>query len=296
MDEELLLYDRLEIIRNVIVKYGEENFYLSFSGGKDSTVLHHLIDEALPGNVIPRVYCNTGIEYEMIVNFVKSMQQGDSRIVIIKPSKNIHKVLKESGYPFKSKEHSHVVAVYQHSGMGKTVDRYLNDNRGKFHCPNILRYQFEKNFKLKVSEKCCKVLKKDQFESWQKDNKRPITITGMMAEEKGLRESLEGCIITDKTGNLKKFHPLLKVTREWEEWYIETRKIRLCDLYKEPYCFKRTGCKGCPYSLDLQRQLCTMELLLPKERAQCELIWKPVYDEYRRLGYRLSKNEKRKLF
>lgn len=154
----------------------------------------------------------------------------------------------------------------------------------------------EENFTLKVSEKCCKVLKKDQFESWQKDNKRPITITGMMAEEKGLRESIKGCIITDKTGNLKKFHPLLKVTREWEEWYIETRKIRLCDLYKEPYCFKRTGCKGCPYSLDLQKQLCTMELLLPKERAQCELIWKPVYDEYRRLGYRLSKNEKRKLF
>lgn len=31
-----------------------------------------------------------------------------------------------------------------------------------------------------------------------------------------------------------------------------------------------------------------------EERKQCEIIWKPVYDEYRRLGYRLKKNEKYK--
>jgi hypothetical protein len=34
-----------------------------------------------------------------------------------------------------------------------------------------------------------------------------------------------------------------------------------------------------------------MERLLPAERKQCEYIWKPVYEEYRRLGYRLRKDE-----
>ena len=34
MDNELLLFDRLEIIKTTIAKYGEDNFYLSFSGGK----------------------------------------------------------------------------------------------------------------------------------------------------------------------------------------------------------------------------------------------------------------------
>ena len=63
MDNELLLIDRLGVIRDTINSYGEENFYLSFSGGKDSTVLHHLLDMALPGNKIPRVFINTGIEY-----------------------------------------------------------------------------------------------------------------------------------------------------------------------------------------------------------------------------------------
>lgn len=70
-DYELTLFDRLNAIRDTINKYGEENFYLSFSGGKDSTVLHHLIDMALPNNKIPRVFINTGIEY-IYINSLKN--------------------------------------------------------------------------------------------------------------------------------------------------------------------------------------------------------------------------------
>lgn len=71
MDNEFLLTDRLQKIRQVIGKFGEENFYLSYSGGKDSTVLSALLDMAVPGNTIPRVYLNTGIEYQLILNFVE---------------------------------------------------------------------------------------------------------------------------------------------------------------------------------------------------------------------------------
>lgn len=70
-DNEFLLEDRLQKIRSVINKYGEENFYISFSGGKDSTVLSALIDMACPENKIPRVYANTGIELNMIRDFVE---------------------------------------------------------------------------------------------------------------------------------------------------------------------------------------------------------------------------------
>ena len=70
-ENEFLLEDRIAKIRSTIEKYGEEKFYVSFSGGKDSTVLSALIDMALPGNKIPRVYANTGIEYKLILDFVK---------------------------------------------------------------------------------------------------------------------------------------------------------------------------------------------------------------------------------
>ena len=93
MDNETLLFDRLEMIKTTINKYGEENFYISFSGGKDSTVLHHLVDMALPGNKIPRVFSNTGIEYEHIVKFVKEMAEQDNRFITIYPHKNIKKTL-----------------------------------------------------------------------------------------------------------------------------------------------------------------------------------------------------------
>ena len=78
MDNEFLLQDRIQKIRQIIRKYGEENFYLSFSGGKDSTVLSALLDMAIPENKIPRVYANTGIEYRLILDFVERER---SRIV-----------------------------------------------------------------------------------------------------------------------------------------------------------------------------------------------------------------------
>ena len=70
-ENEFLLADRIAKIKSTIEKYGEENFYISFSGGKDSTVLSALVDMALPGNTIPRVYANTGIEYKLILEFVE---------------------------------------------------------------------------------------------------------------------------------------------------------------------------------------------------------------------------------
>lgn len=74
-ENEFLLADRLGVIRDTINKYGEDKFYLSFSGGKDSTAVHHLLDMALPDNKIPRVFSNTGIEYNAIVEFVRERER-----------------------------------------------------------------------------------------------------------------------------------------------------------------------------------------------------------------------------
>lgn len=113
MDYELTLFDRKNVIKDTINKYGENNFYLSFSGGKDSTILHYLLDKALPNNRIPRVFINTGIEYNDIVAFVKELASKDDRFVILKPTQPIKPMLEKFGYPFKSKQHSHNLMIYQ---------------------------------------------------------------------------------------------------------------------------------------------------------------------------------------
>ena len=81
------------------------------------------------------------------------------------------------------------------------------------------------------------------------------------------------------------------MTKEWEEWFIKTYDIDISDIYKPPYNFERTGCKGCPFNPTLQKDLDTLDKFFPAERKQCEYIWKPVYEEYRRIGYRLRSLE-----
>lgn len=302
MDNELLLFDRINVIKDVIKKYGEENFYLSFSGGKDSTMLHHLLDEALPNNKIPRVYINTGIEYLDIVNYVKHMKETDDRIVIVNSGVNIPKMLQEFGYHFKSKGHSKKLGEYQRNNITDAIRKYIDGvkddgSKSKFACPKCLKYQFTDSFELKVSERCCDKLKKEIGHRYENESNRHIPILGVRMGEGGQRENQQECVVFDKNRKkLLKIKPINPVSDDWMNWYINTRKIKLCKLYYPPYNFKRTGCKGCPFAINLQEQLEVMESLLPNERKQCEIIWKPVYEEYRRIGYRLDKNEQIKLF
>jgi 3'-phosphoadenosine 5'-phosphosulfate sulfotransferase (PAPS reductase)/FAD synthetase len=65
-ENEFLLQDRITKIQSVMEQYGQENFCISFSGGKDSCVLSALVDLAFPDNQIPRVYADTGIEWNMV--------------------------------------------------------------------------------------------------------------------------------------------------------------------------------------------------------------------------------------
>ena len=270
MDNELLLFDRLEIIKSTIKKYGEENFYISFSGGKDSTVLHYLVDMALPDNKIPRVFINTGIEYNDIVNFVKELASSDDRFVILQPTKSVKQTLDTYGYPFKSKEHSLKVGSYKRGSRKRSILEYKNGFEGvessRFQCPKKLMYQYEDSFKLNISDKCCYKLKKEPVKKWEKQNSKKITMTGMRKAEGGQRANISKCVIT-RQGKIVKFHPLLVVNDEFEQWFIEKYKVKLCRLYYPPFNFDRTGCKGCPFALHLQNQLEIMERFLPRERA-----------------------------
>lgn len=293
---EFLLEDRIVKIKSVFEKYGEENFYISFSGGKDSTVLSALVDLAVPDNKIPRVYCNTGIEYKMIFEFVSKKAELDNRFIILKPSKNIKNVLDDVGYPFKSKYHAHIVNIWQNRGLedSETVKNYLQlqiPKSGiiKHVCPNILKYQFYEGAPFKISSKCCDRLKKEPLHKFSKEFNKPYSIIGIMPDEGGARETAK--CLAFSGDRLKAFQPLVPLTKDWEKWFIDKYSIDICNLYKPPYNFVRTGCKGCPFALELQTELDTLQRFFPNELKQCEYIWKPVYDEYRRLGYRLRKDD-----
>ena len=293
MTNDFILQDRIQKIQQVVTQYKERNFYIAYSGGKDSNVLSALIDLALPNNQIPRVYCNTGIEYKLMTEFVQRKYDTDRRFLIVQPKVPITKMLQEVGYPFKSKQHSHYLDIYQRNNNNpeqKSIAQYLG-NAGTWsrqqQCPKCLRYQFDPKTPLsfKVSPKCCDELKKKPMKDWMYRRGKSYSINGIMREEGGQRRNANCMSFRD--GYFKSFQPLVPLTKEWEDWFIKEYNIQLPDLYYPPYNFERTGCKGCPFAVNLQHELDVLSEILPNEAKQCEIIWKPVYDEYRRIGYRL---------
>ena len=290
-ENEFILADRIAKIKSVIEQYREDKCYLSFSGGKDSTVLHKLLDVAVPNNHIKRVYANTGIEYTLIYDFVRQLQSTDDRIIILQPKTPIKAFLEREGYPFKSKRHSEIWQIWNNNHNNKRAIKYRDGlyNFSVNKCPEILKYQFTDVYNgVKLSDKCCYNLKEQPLNEWQKENNIEVAIVGLMRAEGGRRSKTQ-CMVKYKYGI--HFHSLAIVDKSWEEWFIKEYQVKLCDIYYPPYNFERTGCKGCPFNINLQADLDTLQKYFPNERKQCELIWQPVYAEYRRLGYRLRKEE-----
>lgn len=85
-------------IREWVNYYGVDGVYVSFSGGKDSTVLLHIVREMYPD--IEAVFVNTGLEYPEIQKFVKTFDN----VTVLTPKMNFREVITKYGYPFISKE------------------------------------------------------------------------------------------------------------------------------------------------------------------------------------------------
>jgi len=90
-------------IREWVNEFGIDGVYVSFSGGKDSTVLLHIAREIYPD--MKAVFVDTGLEYPEIREFVKTFDNVDW----IKPKMNFKQVIEKYGYPFISKEVSECV-------------------------------------------------------------------------------------------------------------------------------------------------------------------------------------------
>ena len=78
--------------------FGIETGVVSFSGGKDSTVLLHMCRKLYPN--IPAVFSNTGLEYPEIQSFVKK----HDNVKIVRPKMQFSEVISTYGYPLIGKE------------------------------------------------------------------------------------------------------------------------------------------------------------------------------------------------
>ena len=103
-------------IREWINYFGESGTYISFSGGKDSTVLLDLVRNECGYNV-PAMFVDVPTQYPELRDFVKTFDDVD----IVKPKMNFFQVCEKYGFPLISKEVSESVA-----GARKYLTSLLN--------------------------------------------------------------------------------------------------------------------------------------------------------------------------
>ena len=90
-------------IRQWIEEYGDDGVYVSFSGGKDSTVLLHLVREEYPN--VKAMFVDVPTQYTELRDFVKTFDNVD----IVKPKMSFMEVCRKYGFPLISKEVSESV-------------------------------------------------------------------------------------------------------------------------------------------------------------------------------------------
>lgn len=238
--------------------------YLSFSGGKDSTVMKYLIDKWLKSSGYPPikyVFNNTTNEHGEILDFVKSF--GDE-IIWLKPKLSFAQTLKKYGYPIISKEQSMALSRYKNT---KRLDQKIYRMTGikadgTKGTVGVIRnkWKFLIDAPFDVTERCCDVLKKRPIFKFEKETGlRPII--GTMAEESNQRRiqyiKNGGCNIWTKGKEM--CLPLSIFTEDniWE--LIGKYKIRICGIYYDQIIDgdlvtgeKRTGCAYCGFGCHLE--------------------------------------------
>lgn len=268
-----------------VSEFGTDGVYVSFSGGKDSTVLLHMVRELFPE--VEAVFVNTGLEYPEIQQFVKTFDN----VTIMRPKMRFDEVIKTYGYPIVGKEVAESVdqgrkSLERNDGKntyrlqklrGQAVDR--NGNPSQYNTP---KYEPLLYTDFRVSATCCGIMKKAPVKQFEKaSGKKPIVAT--MAAEGRARETAwlrTGCNAFDSKRPISKpmsfwteqdvlqyikkynipiapvYGDIVEVSQtEWDgvQTVVQEQLFETCDQLCTTGC-DRTGCIFCAFGCHLEKE------------------------------------------
>ena len=247
----------------------DDQCYVAFSGGKDSTVLLDLVWKVNPR--IPAVFVDTGLEYPEIREFVKSFGE---RVVWLKPKMPFPQVIEKYGYPVISKQVSMSISRCKKTQFDEVREYRQFGTRNGIACGKAgvipKKYHYLLNAPFDISEQCCDVMKKRPFKLYNKQTGRKAII-GTMATESDKRltqYAKEGC------HSFESAHPQSRPLSFWNEadiWeYIRTNNLPYSKIYDMGE--QRTGCMFCMFGVHLDKGENRFQRMFrshPKQWAYC---------------------------
>lgn len=254
--------------------YFEGDVYVSFSGGKDSTVLLDIVRNTPGVYDVPAVFVDTGLEYPEVRVFGRKLAD-----TILYPNMTFKNVIDAYGYPVISKEQSNYINEARNS-TPKMRELRINGRNGRFKISGKHMYLLDAPFE--VSGKCCDVMKKRPFKSYeQKTGRKPYI--GTMACESSLRKQLyirNGCNSFDSKRQIST--PIGFWTEQDILEYIKTRDLDYAGVYGEiiedengklsTTGVERTGCMFCMFGVNYDEhpnRFERMKITHPKQYRYC---------------------------
>lgn len=248
------------------------NVAVSFSGGKDSTVLLDIARNHWRGHKdIEAVYVDTGLEYPEIRQFVKTFEN----VTILRPKMRFDEVIKKYGYPIISKE---IAMIIYYARAGGTTGSYCMKKldgellyKGKPSPYNCTKWKHLLNTDFKISDKCCNIMKKQPTHEYSvRTGKKFMLAT--LTEESRIREQKwlqHGCNGFDM--KYPKSTPMAFWTEQDVLEYIYKNNLPIAEPYGEVILTEcqltfdgeqckyattgcdRTGCMFCGFGAHLEK-------------------------------------------
>lgn len=237
------------------------NIYISFSGGKDSTVLLDIARKMFPE--VPAVYIDTGLEYPELREFVKTVDN----VIWLKPEMNFRKVIEAYGYPLISKDTARFVWTARRHPDGKVAARFEpnNEHDQKYGSRySVTKWKFLLDSDIPISHKCCDIMKKNPAKKYEKEtgNKPVVATMACESQERRTQWLQYGCnVFSDR-------RPVSRPMSFWTEQdvlgYIKKYNIDYAPVYGEIIEDKngklhttkcdRTGCVFCGFGCHVEKE------------------------------------------
>ena len=242
--------------------YGENGVYVSFSGGKDSTVLMDILRNRLGYKNVPAVFVDVPTQYPELKEFALTWDN----VEVLKPKISFMQVCKKYGFPIISKEITddlhrarsylrrndcpkpwsvnvkdipkqkitnriaQILGIYERDWGKKKQDNSFNgDSSAPMY--NKKKWLFMLDADFEVSSSCCDVMKKKPIKEYAKRTHRN-GITAQMAEESRhrlinwLKSGCNGFDLRMPTSN-----PMSFWTEQDVLLYIAENKLPICSVY-----------------------------------------------------------------